>query len=65
MHMHVLPEVVAKVIAGEAELVWPLSWQVQESEQGTLVQLVWKSAGCASANSVTEESKVAINWNQP
>ena len=35
------------------------------SEPGTLVQLVWKFTGFASANPVAEESKVAINWNQP
>ena len=63
--METLPEVVAKVIAGAAESGRKLYWKVQESEQGTLVQLVWKSAGCASANPAAEESKVAINWFQP
>jgi len=54
-----------KVIAGVAESGRKLYWKVQESEQGTLVRLAWKSAGCASANPVAEESKVAINWFQP
>ena len=62
--MEMLPEIVVKVIAGEAESGRKLSWKVQESEQGTLVKLVWKSAGCAGrANPVAEELKVAINWN--
>jgi len=43
-----LPEVVAKVIAGAPDSGRKLSWKVQESELGTLVPQVWKSAGYAS-----------------
>ena len=55
-----LPEIVAKVIASAAGSGRKLSWKIQDSEKGTLVQLVWKSTSCSAGSTPTG----GINWNK-
>ena len=55
-----LPDIVAKVIAAAAGSGRKLSWKIQDSEKGTLVQLVWKSASCSAESTPTG----GINWNK-
>ena len=53
-----LPDLVTKAVISACNLGRKLSWEIQESEKGTLIQLVWKAV-----NSFTGKSEVCSNWN--
>ena len=53
-----LPDLVAKAVISACNSGRKLSWKIQESEKGTLIQLVWKAA-----NSFAGKSEVRSNWN--
>ncbi len=59
-----LPELVLKAIDSACNTGRKLSWKVQESEKGTLIQLVWKSESVPAGNAWRNE-KVRSNWNTP
>ena len=61
-----LPELVSSAIESAIASQRPLSWKVQESNKGTLIQLVWKSptSSCVRVRSRPTE-RVRSKWNPP
>ena len=59
-----LPEIVAKSIDLALKSDRKLSWKVQDSEKGTLIQLVWKS-NASDAQRPCEKSQVCSKWKEP
>ena len=53
-----LPDLVAKAVISACNLARKLSWKIQESEKGTLIQLVWKAMNSFAG----KESKVRSNY---
>ena len=53
-----LPDLVTKAFISACNSGRKLSWEIQQSAKGTLIQLVWKAV-----NSFTGKSEVCSNWN--
>jgi len=57
-----LPDLVAKAVISACSSGRKLSWKIQESEKGTLIQLVWKATN-SFAGDTGEKTEVCSNWN--
>ena len=57
-----LPDLVAKAVISACSSGRKLSWKIQESEKGTLIQLVWKAAN-SFAGDTGKKTEVCSNWN--
>ena len=62
MEAEKLPELVVSAIKSACASGKKLSWKIQESDRGMLVQLVWKPARISSAVSLSTV-KVVSNWS--
>ena len=54
-----LPDLVPKAVISVCNSGGKLSWEIQESENRTLIQLVWKAANLFAE----KKSEVRSNWN--
>ena len=57
-----LPDLVVKAIDSAGNSGRNLSWKVQESEKGTLIQLAWKTKSVVTGKTRMND-KVHTNWN--
>ena len=57
-----LPDLVAKAVISACSSGRKLSWKIQESEKGTLIQLVWKAANSFTGDT-GKKTEVCSNWN--
>ena len=62
MEAEKLPELVVSAIKSACASGKKLSWKIQESDRGMLVQLVWKPARISRAMSLSTV-KVVSNWS--
>ena len=54
-----LPDLVPKAVISVCNSGGKLSWEIQESENRTLIQLVWKAVNLFAG----KKSEVRSNWN--